>query len=131
MKNKDWRGGRASVFKTLGASNHTDHERAHGDYYATEPKATEWLLKLEKFNGPILEPSCGEGHISKVLIGGGILSFHAILSIEAMANKPISSVSTINSGMATSLQTLLMPTHRSLSKRHWPSFRRATRYVCS
>ena len=66
MKNKDWRGGRASVFKTLGASNHTDHERAHGDYYATEPKATEWLLKLEKFNGPILEPSCGEGHISKV-----------------------------------------------------------------
>ena len=72
MKNKDWRGGRASVFKTLGASNHTDHERAHGDYYATEPKATEWLLKLEKFNGPILEPACGEGHISKVLIGGGV-----------------------------------------------------------
>ena len=71
MKNKDWRGGRASVFKTLGASNHTDHERAHGDYYATEPKATEWLLKLEKFNGPILEPACGEGHIRKVLIGGG------------------------------------------------------------
>ena len=32
---KDWVGGRASVFKTLGASNHTDHERAWGDYYAT------------------------------------------------------------------------------------------------
>ena len=45
---KDWVGGRASVFKTLGASNHTDHERAWGDYYATEPKATEWLLKLEQ-----------------------------------------------------------------------------------
>ena len=68
---KDWVGGRASVFKTLGASNHTDHERAWGDYYATEPKATEWLLKLEKFDGPILEPACGEGHISKVLIRGG------------------------------------------------------------
>ena len=68
---KDWVGGRASVFKTLGASNHTDHERAWGDYYATEPKATEWLLRLEKFDGPILEPACGEGHISKVLIRGG------------------------------------------------------------
>lgn len=70
-ENKDWVGGRASVFKTLGASNHTDHERAWGDYYATEPKATEWLLKLEQFDGPILEPACGEGHISKVLIRGG------------------------------------------------------------
>ena len=50
---KDWVGGRASVFKTLGASNHTDHERAWGDYYATEPNATEWLLRLEKFDGPI------------------------------------------------------------------------------
>lgn len=74
---KDWVGGRASVFKTLGASNHTDHERAWGDYYATEPKATEWLLRLEKFNGPILEPACGEGHISKVLIRGGVFRYFA------------------------------------------------------
>lgn len=63
--------GKGKVFKTLGASNHTDHERAWGDYYATEPRATEWLLKLEHFDGPILEPACGEGHISKVLVGGG------------------------------------------------------------
>lgn len=64
--------GQAKVFKTLGASNHTDHERAYADYYATEPKATQWLLKLEKFNGPILEPACGEGFISKELIRGGM-----------------------------------------------------------
>lgn len=68
---KDWKGGRAAVFKTLGASNHAEHERALGDYYATEPKATEWLLKLEDFEGPVLEPACGEGHISEVLIRGG------------------------------------------------------------
>lgn len=68
---KDWKGNRNSVFKTLGASNHTDHDRQREDYYATEPKATEWLLKLETFKGPILEPSCGEGHISKELIKGG------------------------------------------------------------
>lgn len=70
MAKKDWKGGKASVFKTLGASNHADHERAYADYYATEPKATEWLLKLEKFDGPILEPACGEGHISEVLKRG-------------------------------------------------------------
>lgn len=68
---KDWRGGTASVFKTIGASNHTDHVRADADYYATEPAATDWLCKLETFESPILEPSCGEGHISKRLIANG------------------------------------------------------------
>ena len=68
---KDWVGDKNSVFRTLGASNHSLGEREENDYYATEPKATEWLLKLETFNGPILEPSCGEGHISEVLIRGG------------------------------------------------------------
>lgn len=62
-KVKDYKG----VFRRLGASNHVGHSRAENDYYATEPKATEWLLRLEKFNGPILEPACGEGHISEVL----------------------------------------------------------------
>ncbi len=75
MNNKDWTGNSSSVFKTNGCSNHTDHDRAHADYYATEPRATELLLQLEKFRGPILEPACGEGHISNVLIrGGGIMS---------------------------------------------------------
>lgn len=68
---KDWVGNHTSVFKTLGASNHCQDERQQDDYYATEPKATEWLLKLEKFSNPILEPSCGGGHISEVLIKGG------------------------------------------------------------
>lgn len=68
---KDWIGGRAAVFKTLGASNHTDRTRQREDYYATEPIATEWLCHLERFHGPILEPSCGEGHISRVLAANG------------------------------------------------------------
>ena len=68
---KDWVGGSASIYKTLGASNHTDTERQKEDYYATEPKATEWLCKLEQFDGRILEPSCGEGHMSKVLEAAG------------------------------------------------------------
>ena len=68
---KDWTGGRASVFKTLGASNHTDRERQREDYYATEPRATELLCQLVQFDGPILEPSCGEGHISEQLKKAG------------------------------------------------------------
>ena len=68
---KDWVGGNAAVFKTLGASNHTDAERQREDYYATEPKATEWLCKLERFEGRILEPSCGEGHMSEVMKAAG------------------------------------------------------------
>ena len=99
---KDWVGGKASVFKTLGASNHAEHERAWGDYYATEPKATEWLLKLEQFDGPILEPACGEGHISEVLTRGGISSLRGILSIAVMAKWPISLPSTTRNGTATS-----------------------------
>ena len=68
---KDWKGGSASTFKTIGASNHCDHDRQAEDYYATEPAATDWLCKLEEFKSPILEPSCGEGHISKRLMAHG------------------------------------------------------------
>ena len=68
---KDWKGGNASIFKTIGASNHSDHERGDADFYATEPAATDWLCKIEQFKGPILEPSCGEGHISRQLIAHG------------------------------------------------------------
>lgn len=64
---KNWTGNKKSIFVTLGASNHTAEKREENDYYATEPKATELLLELEKFDKNILEPSCGEGHISKVL----------------------------------------------------------------
>lgn len=34
---QDWSGNKQSIFTTLGASNHVDHERAEYDYYATEP----------------------------------------------------------------------------------------------
>jgi len=68
---RDWKGGSASTFKTIGASNHCEHERADKDYYATEPAATDWLTRIEHFDGPILEPSCGEGHISRQLIRAG------------------------------------------------------------
>lgn len=42
---KDWTGNKNSIFKTLGASNHTDKERQNEDYYATDPIAIDVLLK--------------------------------------------------------------------------------------
>lgn len=68
---KDWIGNKNSVYKTLGASNHTDKDREKNDYYATDPKAAELLLELGAFDN-ILEPACGEGHLSKVFINAGI-----------------------------------------------------------
>lgn len=64
---KDWTGNGNSIYKTLGASNHTDKEREQHDYYATEPKALELLLQLETFFPYIWECACGGGHLSEVL----------------------------------------------------------------
>ncbi|UEA62997.1 hypothetical protein LK429_13450 [Hoylesella buccalis] len=68
---KDWIGNKKSTFVTLGASSHSDNERQREDYYATEPKAVAELLKIETFCDSILEPACGEGHISEVLKRNG------------------------------------------------------------
>lgn len=67
MKNKDWTGNSNSIYKTLGASNHTGKERQEHDYYATEPKAMEVLLEVEKFNKDIWECAAGELHLVNVL----------------------------------------------------------------
>ena len=63
---KDWVGGKASVYKTLGASNHTEEERADNDLYCTDPIAAELLCDVEKFSPNIWEPACGMGHLSEV-----------------------------------------------------------------
>lgn len=49
-----------------------DYEnREKDDFYTTPPIGTKALLAVEKFEGKIWEPACGEGHISKVLIENG------------------------------------------------------------
>lgn len=68
---KDWNGNQNSIYKVLGASNHTDKEREEHDYYATEPRATELLCDLENFSQKIWEPACGGGHIAEVLKSRG------------------------------------------------------------
>lgn len=58
----------SKIFTPLGASNHTDKERESNDYYATDPIAAEWLLKIEDFDTavPIWECCAGECHLADV-----------------------------------------------------------------
>ena len=67
MKEKDWTGKKPAVFVTHGATNHSDFERVENDYYATDPKAIDYLLAVEEFSRDIWECACGEGHLSKRL----------------------------------------------------------------
>lgn len=63
---KDWVGS-----KKMLSSNTRNLNAEKNDYYATDPKAIELLLKREHFSNNIWEPACGEGHLSKVLESKG------------------------------------------------------------
>ena len=65
--NKDWTGDGNSIWKTLGASNHTDEEREQDDFYATDPDAVDKLLMVESPNGRIWECAAGAGHLANRL----------------------------------------------------------------
>lgn len=56
-----------SIYKMIGASNHTEKERQKEEYYATDPISVELLLDLETFNKDVWECACGEKHMSNVL----------------------------------------------------------------
>ena len=69
--NKDWTGNSQSIYRILGASNHSEYERKQHDYYATEPRAVELLLAEEHFAPVVWECACGEGHLSKAIEKAG------------------------------------------------------------
>lgn len=60
---KDWKGNSNSIYKTIGASNHTEKEREQNDYYATDPIAIDKLLAVETPSNNIWECACGGGHL--------------------------------------------------------------------
>jgi hypothetical protein len=69
---KDWTGNKATTFATLGASNHSETERAENDFYATDPHSLKIFLNALdrddiKLHDNIWEPACGQGHLSKIL----------------------------------------------------------------
>jgi len=77
-KEKDWTGDANSVFRMIGRTHDTKYVRDENDYYATDPRAAEMLLELEKFDQNIYEPACGEGYLSKVFEKAG----HTVLSTD-------------------------------------------------
>ena len=65
--NTDWSGNSKSIFSTLGASDHSDNERAINDYYATDMNAFKYLVEEGeiKLSDNVLEPCAGGGHLSE------------------------------------------------------------------
>ena len=50
------------------AGGSVNYKRVDNDFYATNPQSLLDLLEFESFDdGTILEPCCGQGHLSKVL----------------------------------------------------------------
>ena len=68
---KDWTGNANSIYKTLGASNHTEDERQSEDFYSTQKQTVLSLLnKLKEYdinlsNSIMIEPAVGSGNILK------------------------------------------------------------------
>ena len=62
---------RIGVYTTLGANSHSEHEYEENGFYATDPIAIDKLKKVFDIPHHILEPMCGEGHLSKRLIEYG------------------------------------------------------------
>ncbi len=55
--------------RLVGYNNSDNREK--DDFYATTPNAAQSLFDIEKFTGPIWEPACGDGAISKVMEKNG------------------------------------------------------------
>ena len=70
---KDWKGNSKSVFAQLGASNHSSEERQNEGYYATDPEAAQWLLRIEDIpkDKPIWECAAGARHLADVFENAG------------------------------------------------------------
>lgn len=68
---KDWTGNSHSFASMLGARNYAKNEREQHDFYATDPRAIDDLLKYEKFNKNIWECAVGQGHLADRLKGYG------------------------------------------------------------
>lgn len=55
--------------------------REKDDFYPTPPEGTEALLRVERFDGEIWEPACGDGAISRVLENAG----YSVISSDLVA----------------------------------------------
>jgi hypothetical protein len=70
-------------------SNVEGYAREKDDWFPTPPLATEKLLSVETFDGPLWEPACGDGAISKVLINHGYEVISSDLVDRGYGESPI------------------------------------------
>lgn len=64
---KDWTGNKRTVFSILSASNHSETDRQTHDFYATSPDAIDKLDSKFEIPHIVLEPCCGQDHLSERL----------------------------------------------------------------
>ena len=67
----DWTGNKKAVWSTLGASNHSDTDRQNEDFYATDSHTLDLLTRKYQIPHVVMEPACGEGHLSRWLTDHG------------------------------------------------------------
>jgi hypothetical protein len=65
----DGQPGRGAIAYVHAARRNEDCRR--DDFYPTPPAGTRALLAVERFDGPIWEPACGDGSMAKVLEAAG------------------------------------------------------------
>jgi hypothetical protein len=77
---RDWTGNKTSTWETLGVRFETKQRRDFNetgkDFYATDPRALEKLLEVEKFEN-VWECADGMGHLCNILREKGILGRHS------------------------------------------------------
>ena len=57
---------------SAGVHHSSSPDREVDDFYATPPESIRALLLVETFDGPVWEPACGQGHISRILEESGL-----------------------------------------------------------
>lgn len=92
---KGWTGNKAAVFVCNGATGHAKEDREINDYYATDPVAGEWLLKIEPQLNDIWESACVDcdteyfngiewKKISEYKEGERVLTFNPVTNSSAL-----------------------------------------------
>lgn len=72
----DYEPSAGAAYSSAQTVDHANREK--DDFYPTFPAATQSLLRVEKFDGAIWEPACGEGDMSRVLEDAG----HTVISTD-------------------------------------------------
>lgn len=142
----DWTGNKRTVFSILGASNHSETDRQSEDFYATSPLAIDKLASKFEIPKKVLEPCCGEGHLSERLkeLGhevwsydivdrgyGEVQNFFEMLTLPDSLSLSLSLRNRRFARIWPSLQTLHTLTHYHLSCTLWSWCQTAATSACS